>query len=134
MTYSVLAYAAAAAMLASTVASAGPATPVASLDITAAPPVEHRLSPAEADAAIEAGAERNRAADALATARLDPALQLPGEDRLRDKKVHGEVGVGFGSNGERDLFGTVNTSLGGNSTAAFSYDYSQYGRSRYRTR
>ncbi|MGI4877056.1 MAG: hypothetical protein ACRYG4_06175 [Janthinobacterium lividum] len=134
MTYSVLPYAAAALMLVPVAAIADPVAPVPSLDITAAPPVEHRLSPADADAAIEAGAERNRAADALATARLDPALQLPGEDRLRDKKVHGEVGVGIGSNGERDLFGTVNTSLGGNSTAAFSYDYSQFNGSRYRTR
>ena len=100
-----------------------------------ATPVEHRLSPADADAAIEAGAERNRAAEALATARLDPALALPGEDRVgRDKKLHGEAGVAFGSNGERDLFGTVNTSLGGDSTASFSYDNTQFGRQRYRTR
>jgi hypothetical protein len=129
MIFSVMLRAAAALMLIPVAALADPVTP----DVPAAP-VEHRLSPAEADAAIEAGAERNRVADALATARLDPALALPGEDRLRDKKVHGEVGVGFGSNGERDLFGTVNTSLGGNSTAAFSYDYSQFNTPRYRTR
>lgn len=100
-----------------------------------ADPVEHRLSPADAAAAVEAGAERNRAADALALARTDPALALPGEYGATDKKkVHGEVGVGFGSNGERELFGAVNTSLGGNSTAAFSYDYTQFGRQRYRER
>ncbi|QYE36262.1 hypothetical protein KZX46_10185 [Polymorphobacter sp. PAMC 29334] len=121
-------------MLASVAAIADPVTPVVPADSTAGPPVEHRLSPADADAAIEAGAERNRAAEALATARLDPALQLPGEDRPRDKKLHGEAGVAFGSNGEREVFGTVNTSLGGDSTASFSYDNTQFGRQRYRTR
>jgi hypothetical protein len=105
--------------------------PVAAL----ADPVEHRLSPADAAAAVEAGAERNRAADALALARTDPALALPGEDvSTRDKKVHGEVGVGFGSNGARELFGSVNTSLGGDSTASFAYDYTQFGRQRVRNR
>ncbi len=100
-----------------------------------ADPVEHRLSPAAADAAIEAGAERNRAADALALARTDPALALPGEDGATDrKKVHGEVGVGLGSNGEREVFGAVNTSLGNDMTAAFSYDYGQFGRQRVRNR
>lgn len=100
-----------------------------------ADPVEHRLSPADAAAAVEAGAERNRAADALALARTDPALALPGENGTTEKKkVHGEVGVGFGSNGQRELFGAVNTSIGGNGTAAFSYDYTQFGRQRPRYR
>lgn len=100
-----------------------------------ADPVEHRLSPEAVDAAIAAGAERNRAADALALARTDPAFALPGESVTgRDRKVHGEVGVGLGSNGEREVFGAVNTSLGNDMTAAFSYDYGQFGRQRVRNR
>ncbi len=101
-----------------------------------ADPVEHRLSPAAAAAAVEAGAEHNRAADALAVARTDPALALPGEDgpAARDRKLHGEIGVGIGSNGAREIFGTVNTSLGGDGTAAFAYDYSRFGRQRVRDR
>lgn len=104
--------------------------PVAAL----AAPVEHRLSPADVAAAVEAGAEHNRAADALALARTDPALALPGEGGGRDKKVHGEVGVGFGSNGARELFGSVNTAIGETGTASFAYDYAQFGRQRYRNR
>lgn len=99
-----------------------------------ADPVEHRLSPADAADAVAAGAERNRAADALALARTDPALALPGEATPRDRKIHGEVGVGFGSNGAREVFGTATTSLGGDSTASFAYDYAQFGRARYRNR
>ena len=100
--------------------------------VALADPVEHRLSPADAAAAVDAGAERNRAAEALALARSDPALALPSENDR--KKVHGEVGVGFGSNGERELFGEVNTSLGDHAAASFAYDYTQFGRQRYRNR
>ena len=100
--------------------------------VALADPVEHRLSPADAAAAVDAGAERNRAADALALARSDPALALPGENDR--KKVHGEVGVGFGSNGARELFGEVNTALRDHAAASFAYDYTQFGRSRYRNR
>lgn len=97
-----------------------------------ADPVEHRLSPEAVAAAIDAGAERNRAAEALALTRTDPVLALPGENVRR--KVHGEVGVGFGSNGERELFGAVDTSLGHDATASFAYDYTQFGRQRFRNR
>ena len=91
----------------------------------AAAPIEYRLSPDAAEAAIASGAETSRAADALALARTDPKLALLGE---RDRSAHGEVGVGIGSNGARELFGAVETSLGDHATAAFAYDYSQFGR------
>lgn len=99
--------------------------------VTAAAPVVHRLSPDAAAAAIAAGAEANRAADALAAARGDPALALPLE---RDKRLHGEAGIAFGSNGGREVFGEVETGSGDHATARLGYDGTLFGRSRYRNR
>lgn len=116
-----------------TLASAAIAAVPAAAEPAAAAPVEHRLSPEAADAAIEAGAEANRAASALDLARNDPKLALPGErdgiDLRSRRKVHGEVGVGFGSNGAREIFGEVNAPLGDTGAASFVYDYTQFGRS-----
>lgn len=99
-----------------------------------AAPVEVRLTPDAAAAAIESGSEANRAADALALARGDPRLSLPGErDGGRaDRKIHGEVGAGFGTGGAREVFGEFNAPLGDTGSAAFAYDYNQFGRQRAR--
>lgn len=123
---------------ASTVTLPPPVIATVAAAAPAAGPVEHRLSPADADAAIEAGAEVNRAADALNLVRGDPRFALPGErgglgasgngTARADRKVHGEVGVGFGTGGGREVFGEVNAPLGDNGSAAFAYDYNQFGR------
>lgn len=129
-------------ILSAITASAAVAAPAmeAAAPVAVAPamPVEHRLSHADADAAIEAGAEANRAADALNLARGDPKLALPGErgsfgtsdgaTARAGRKVHGEMGVGFGTGGAREIYGEVNTLLGDSAAAAFTYDYSQFGR------
>lgn len=96
----------------------------------ATPPVEHRLTPDAAAAAVADGAERNRAADALALSRGDPGLALPGET---DRKIHGEVGVGIGTGGARDAYGIATAPIGDSATATFGYGYSTFDR-RPRTR
>ena len=75
----------------------------------------HRLSPDAIEAALADGAARNRAAEALAA--------LPSIDT--DRKIHGEVGVGMGSNGGREAFGTAAVPVGENGSAVMSYDYSR---------
>ena len=89
------------------------ATPVAAPEV-------HRLSPDAVEAAVSAGAERNRAAEALA---LDDAQDAASDRR----KIHGEVGVGVGTGGGREAFGTAVVPLGQTGVAAFSYDYSRWG-------
>ncbi|MGI4877866.1 MAG: hypothetical protein ACRYG4_10325 [Janthinobacterium lividum] len=81
-------------------------------------PTLHRLSPGEVDAALASGEERNRAADALAA--------VDGTGR----KIHGEVGLGVATGGGREAFGSMIAPLGETGTAAFSYDYTNFGNNR----
>lgn len=85
-----------------------------------AAPTAVRLSPAQIEAAQRSGEQRNRAAEALAL--------LPDADARPDRKIHGEVGVAVGSGGYNSLYGTVETPLGENGSAAFSFERSDYGR------
>ena len=100
---------------------------VTALLLAAAAPVAapevHRLSPDAIEAAVSAGAERNRAAEALA---IDDAQDAASDRR----KVHGEVGFGVGTGGGREAFGTAVVPLGDTGVAAFSYDYSHFGDQR----
>lgn len=97
-------------------------------------PVEHRLSAAEIAAAQADGEDRSRAAEQLAMTRGDPSLALP---LGRPKTVHGEAGFGIGSNGAREVFGAVSTTVGDSAIATVAGDYTQFGspyRLRQRTR
>ncbi len=87
----------------------------------AAAPALHRLSPDEIAAAENAGAERNRAAEALALTQGDPSLMLPLEKKK--PQVHGEAGVAFGSNGYREVFGAEQTTLSNGTTLGIAGDY-----------
>lgn len=93
-------------------------------------PALHRLTPDEIAAAQAEGAERNRAGELLAMQRGDPSLALPEEKRK--KAIHGEAGIGFGSNGAREVFGSATTDLGDGVTATVAGDYTQFGHQRYR--
>ncbi|MBV8972165.1 MAG: hypothetical protein JO290_07725 [Sphingomonadaceae bacterium] len=95
--------------------------PLAAQTAPPAAPVEHRLTPDEIAAAEEAGAERSRAAEALALSRGEPSLALPAEKRK--PQVHGEAGVAFGSNGYREVYGAEQTTLSNGSTIGIAGDY-----------
>ena len=91
----------------------------------------YRLSPAQRDAAIAAGAQR--------TDTDTPALlPTPGLAELStrslyddadagkpDKKIHGEVGMFVGTGGTRGIFGTAVVPLGENATASLSFSHGQ---------
>ncbi len=120
-------------LLVTTFALAAPvsvAAQTAAPDAVPAVPVEHRLTPDEIAAAQADGAERNRAAELLAMTRGTADLALPLEKPKRT--VHGEAGVGFGSNGAREVFGSATTDLGNGASATVAGDYTQFGRQRYR--
>ncbi len=104
--------------------AAEPAAVTATQPATASEPI--RLTPAQIAAAQAEGEHRNRAAEALAL--TDDDFGAP----RRDRKIHGEVGVGFGSDGSNSQYGTVVAPLGDTGTAAFSYERNDYGRQNYR--
>lgn len=76
-----------------------------------------RLSPADREAAIEAGAQR-----------AERELPINGLSR----GVHGEMGVEVSSNGGRALYGTAVVPLGETGSAAFSFLTADPGRLRRR--
>lgn len=83
----------------------------AALATTAASAETIRLSPAEAEAAIEAGAARqSRAAQALPD---NPPL---------DRGVHGEVGVAIGTQGYRSMYGVIGVPLGDSGGVLLGYN------------
>jgi hypothetical protein len=110
-------------MLVLAAAPVAAATPVAEPAAAAVITAETiRLTPAQIAAAQAEGEHRNRAAEALALTDDDFGAAR------RDRKIHGEVGVGIGSRGSNSQYGTVVAPLGDSGTAAFSYERSDYGR------
>ena len=81
------------------------------------------LSPAQVEAAKEAGAARNANAAALG---IEPA---------QDRQIHGEVGFSVGTGGYSALYGTAVAPLGDTGYVAISVERENYGRARrYRGR
>jgi len=50
---------------------------------------------------------------------------------LRAPPVHGEFGIGMGTGGYREIFGTGIIPMGMNGGAAFSFDFVDLGDRRY---
>ncbi len=101
----------------------------------------YRLSPAQRDAAIEAGAGAPETAALLP----DPARErilgnslYPDDAPPRDRAPHGEFGVYAGTGGTQGAFGTIIAPLGETGSARFSFDIGSgrgygypYGASRF---
>jgi hypothetical protein len=102
------------------------AAPAAGQSTRSAPssPPEHRLSPDQIEAVLAEAARKREAAEQ----QLDPAAAGPAPGR----PIHGEVGVGIGSAGYRELFGTGIYPLGDEGAAAISLDFVDWGRRRDR--
>lgn len=78
-----------------------------------------RLTPEQAEAAIESGAaERARTPEVL-----------PGLPQL-DRGVHGELGVAIGTSGYRSIYGIVGMPLGDTGSLTLAYEQER-GRGRY---
>lgn len=89
------------------------AAPAAAQDLPSAPIA---LTPAQREAALNAGAERAP----------DAGLPLNGGDH----RVHGEIGVTLGTGGTRSIYGAAGLPLGDTGTAAFAFER---GRSNLRS-
>lgn len=90
------------------------------------PTDERRLSPEQIDA-ILADAAAKRAGSSNRVADLDepdPTSPPP--------RVHGEIGVGIGTGGYREAFGTAFYPIGEDGMAAISFDFVDWNRRRYR--
>ena len=120
-------------------------------DAPASAPQIYRLTPAERDSAIAAAAlkpESQRGAllpspvgEALIPSPADEALKPSAErdailgnslygDTVRDKRLHGEVGMFIGTGGARGIYGSTTVPLGETGVAQFSFESSQFsGRS-----
>lgn len=103
-----------------------------------AEPQVYRLTPAQREAAIEAGAERPESAALLPEPRLlvEPDSHLPPGSlyadgkTARDRGPHGEVGMVAGTGGTIGAFGTTAVPLGENGMASFAFNIGQ-GRGLY---
>lgn len=89
---------------------------------------EHRLTPEQIETVLtEAEAKRkaseNRAATTIEIADLEP---------LPKPQLHGEFGVGMGTGGYREIFGTGIYPMGTDGAAAFSFDFVDFGNRSYR--
>ena len=80
------------------------------------------LTPAQIEAAKEAGAAQNAHAASL------------GQEPVRDRAVHGEVGVSIGTGGYSSIYGTAVAPLGDSGVVAISVAQERYGRGYYRRR
>ena len=94
----------------------------------AAPPAsEHRLTPEQietvlADAEAKRKASESRAVTSIEIADLEP---------LPRPQLHGEFGVGMGTGGYREIFGTGVYPMGSDGVAAFSFDFVDLGNRSY---
>jgi len=75
-----------------------------------------RLSPEQIARLRETGTEATAAA---------ATSGLPGGGA--DRQIHGELGIGIGTNGARGIFGTAAVPLGPNAGAVISFEDSRFG-------
>ncbi len=83
-------------------------------------PQVYRLSPAEIT--------RLQAESSLRTTSPFDAANLP---RPRDGRVHGEVGVGIGTSGYREVYGAIGVPLGETGNAQFAFDVGQFDNGQF---
>ena len=81
-----------------------------------------RLTPAQIAAIEDAKIARESASPVLVEA----------DTPKPPREIHGEIGVGIGTRGYSEIFGTVVTPLGDDGATAFSFSRQTYGRRRAR--
>ena len=99
--------------------SASDAAPVAS---------EHRLTPDQIEAVLADVAAKREAAEKRAVT----IAQIPDLEPLPPPQIHGEFGIGMGTGGYREIFGTAFVPMGPDMGAAVSFDFIDLGNRSYR--
>lgn len=88
---------------------------------------ERRLSPAEVEQVLEKAAQKRDA----------PTLAVPApaaKEKLPARPIEGEVGVGIGTGGYREVFGTAVVPVGTEGVAIISFDTVESRRQHKRRR
>lgn len=99
--------------------SAADAAPLAS---------EHRLSPEQIETVLAEAEAKRKASESRAATAIDVADLEP----LPPPQLHGEFGIGMGTGGYREIFGTGVYPLGTDGVAAISFDFVDLGNHGYR--
>ena len=89
---------------------------------------EHRLTPEQIEAVLAEAAARREAADE----RAQLTIEIPGLDPLPPPQLHGEFGIGMGTGGYREVFGTGIYPMGQDGVAAVTFDFVDFGNRSYR--
>jgi len=107
----------AAIALAAAQAAAGPA-PAGS---------ERRLTPEQVETILAEAAAKREASE-----KRDPAtIEIADLEPMRAPQVHGEFGIGMGTGGYREIFGSGIYPMGLDGVAAVSFDFVDWGNRRY---
>ena len=89
---------------------------------------ERRLTPEQVEAILAEAAKKNATAEKHA-----PVQELTAKEAEQAPlpPVHGEVGIGTGTGGYRQVFGTAIYPVGNDGMAAISLDFVDWGKRRY---
>jgi hypothetical protein len=94
--------------------------------VPTSPTDERRLTPEQVEAVLAEAAKKAPAPQTYVGA---PAI-VADEDLPPARQVHGEVGVGIGTGGYREAFGTAIYPIGDDGVAAISFDFTGWGNRR----
>jgi hypothetical protein len=89
---------------------------------------EHRLTPEQIEAVLADVAAKREAAEKRAVT----IAEIPELEPLRPPQIHGEFGIGMGTGGYREIFGTGIYPMGTDGVAAVSFDFVDFGNRSYR--
>ena len=88
----------------------------------------HRLTPEQIETVLAEAAAKREASERSAPA----TVEIEDLEPMRAPPVHGEFGIGMGTGGHREIFGTGIYPMGMNGGAAISFDFVDFGNRTYR--
>ena len=89
---------------------------------------EHRLTPEQIETVLAEVEAKRKASESRAATTIEIADLEP----LPKPQLHGEFGIGMGTGGYREIFGTGIYPMGTGGVAAFSFDLVDFGNRSYR--
>ena len=88
---------------------------------------ERRLTPEQVEAVLAEAAAKREASQK----RPPGTVEIEDLEPMRAPPVRGEFGIGMGTGGYREIFGSSIVPMGRNGGAAFSFDFVDFGDRRY---
>ena len=89
---------------------------------------EHRLTPEQIETVLAEAAAKREASESPPSTMIEVTDLEP----LRAPQIHGEFGIGMGTGGHREIFGTGIYPIGTDGAAAVSFDFVDLGNRSYR--